>query len=525
MKSISLERIVKVSKGKKHDQCDSSSVNSRRYIQIGDLRHDENLKFTDATKGTEVTPEDVIIAWDGANAGTVSYGLTGFIGSTLARIRLLSQDFFTPYLGHFLKSKFKDIQRNCTGATIPHVSKPHLLSLKIPLPPLEEQKKIAVVLDKTDALRRKQHKALKLCDQFLKATFIGMFGDPVKNPRQFPLHQLKNFYVDSKNGTKCGPFGSALKKGEYVDSGVPVWNMDNINKDGSFNPNIRLWITPSKFTDLKKYSTQKNDIIISRAGTVGKMCVINSSYEDAIISTNLIRVRFGAKLLPIYFVSLMNYCKGRVGNLRTGPDGTFTHMNTGVLDNLKFPYPPLKYQNKFAEIAKKVKATKEEIQISLNKLDNTFNALSQKAFKGELGLKDFNVPDVDELPKEFLDKSLEVLNQLEQYDKAYQAVDVENKSPKHTQMKLSVFIKKHFVQYRKAKIKKAKTQVEIDTAEAIKTLPNDRMMSCLKDFYKPFDFEIAINDIRTLLEGENPFLYQTYNELSKQIEFGFSNET
>ena len=104
----------------------------------------------------------------------------------------------------------------------------------------------------------------------------------------------------------------------------------------------------------------------------------------SIFSTNLIRVRFGSQLIPIYFVSLMNYCKGRVGRLRTGPDGGFTHMSTGVLDKLKFPYPPLDLQTRFADIVQSVQRQKASQRAHLDELDTLFASLQSRAFKGEL---------------------------------------------------------------------------------------------------------------------------------------------
>jgi len=145
-----------------------------------------------------------------------------------------------------------------------------------------------------------------------------------------------------------------------------------------------MWITPAKYRQLEAYAVFDGDVIISRAGTVGKMCVANSGEAASIISTNLIRVRFGPDLLPIYFVSLMNYCKGGVGRLKTGPDGAFTHMNTGVLDQLKFPYPTLDLQCEFARRLTAVETLKTAHRASLAELDALFATLQHRAFRGEL---------------------------------------------------------------------------------------------------------------------------------------------
>jgi type I restriction enzyme S subunit len=82
----------------------------------------------------------------------------------------------------------------------------------------------------------------------------------------------------------------------------------------------------------------------------------------------------------------MLYYKGRVGRLKTGADGAFTHLNTGVLDSLEFPYPPVELQDQFGAIASKVECIKSRYQQSLADLESLYGSLSQQAFKGELDL-------------------------------------------------------------------------------------------------------------------------------------------
>ena len=165
----------------------------------------------------------------------------------------------------------------------PALSVKGIRAIEIPLPPLPEQKRIAAILDKADQLRQKRQQAIGLADEFLCSVFLDMFGDPVTNSKGFDVRKLSEFYSDPKTGTKCGPFGSALKKHEYQDSGVPVWNMENITLSGKFIDSPNLWITDEKFSDLEPYNVLPGDIIISRAGTVGKMGVVRSSYPNSII--------------------------------------------------------------------------------------------------------------------------------------------------------------------------------------------------------------------------------------------------
>jgi len=296
------------------------------------------------------------------------------------------------YLKTWFSSNKQRLINQGRGVALKNLSATIVRNLEIDLPDFDNQIRIAYLLGKVEGLiaQRKQH--LQHLDDLLKSVFMEMFGDPILNPHGFPVRKLSEFYVNPKEGTKCGPFGSALKKDELVNAGVPVWNMDNIASDGRMAHPFRMWITANKYDELAAYSVKDGDIIISRAGTVGKMCVARMNGQPAIISTNLIRLRLGDGLRPLHFVSLMLYCKGRVGRLKTGADGAFTHMSTGVLDSLEFPYPPTELQDRFGEVAAKVESTKSLYQQNLSDLESLYGALSQQAFKGKLDLSRVPLP-------------------------------------------------------------------------------------------------------------------------------------
>ncbi len=288
------------------------------------------------------------------------------------------------FLYYWFRHNKMVIQHFANNAVVPIINNGTLEKIKIPLPPLPEQQKIASILDAADNLRQKDQQLIEKYSVLSQSLFLEMFGDPVANPHNFPISKLSTAYINIKEGTKCGPFGSALKKFEYIDQGVPVWIMDNI-QNSSFVYDKCLFITEEKYLSLQIYSTLSGDIIISRAGTVGKMCVVPDSYKKAIISTNLIRLRLDKNIvLPIFFVLLMKYFASKVGRIKTGSDGSFTHMNTGVLNDLEFPFPPISLQNQFAERIQDIEAQKQLAVASLDKSEALFNSLLQRAFKGEL---------------------------------------------------------------------------------------------------------------------------------------------
>lgn len=354
----------------------------------------ETRRYREVSKGYKpFIPNDVLVAKitpcfeNGKIAQAKPTHRFGFGSTEFHVIRPHSEKLDPRYLVHFLRQERirKEGGHKMTGSAGQRRVPEHFLAnLRIPLPRLSEQRRIARILGDADALRAKRRAALAKLDALAQAEFFDLFGDPQTNPKRFPLRTLTDFYVNAKEGTRCGPFGSALKKADLVESGVPVWNMDNIDPTGRALLPFRNWIREEKYRKLKAYAVVDGDVLISRAGTVGKMCVAKSPYPASIISTNLIRVRFVPQLLPTYFVSLMTYCKGRVGRLKTGPDGALTHMNTGILDTLKFPYPPLQLQRRFAAFLKSIERQRAEQLRHGLALDTLFASLEYLAFRGKL---------------------------------------------------------------------------------------------------------------------------------------------
>lgn len=290
------------------------------------------------------------------------------------------------YLFHFLRQPrtVELATSRCSGANLPRLSPRSLLEFLVPLPPRPEQKRIAAILDKADAIRRKRQESIRMADEFMRSAFLDMFGDPVMNPKGWRKAALQTVFSKTREGTKCGPFGSALKKEEITASGVPVWTMYNI-VDDRFAEAGCLFISEEKYRELQAYAVTNGEIIISRAGTVGKMCVVETSTPRSIISTNLIRLSLDSTaLLPHFFVSLMTYCKGRVGRLKTGDDDAYTYMNTAVLASLTVPVPPLARQQAYVTLLQRARDMASRSQLAGKDADMLFQSLSHRAFAGDL---------------------------------------------------------------------------------------------------------------------------------------------
>jgi type I restriction enzyme S subunit len=111
-----------------------------------------------------------------------------------------------------------------------------------------------------------------MVEDLLKSIFLDTFGDPVNNPKGFWIDAIGYHLSKTRAGTQSGPFGSGLKKHEYVSEGIPVWGVDNVQQN-HFVPHAKLFITDGKYQQLSRYSVRSGDVLISRAGTVGRMCI------------------------------------------------------------------------------------------------------------------------------------------------------------------------------------------------------------------------------------------------------------
>lgn len=283
------------------------------------------------------------------------------------------------FLYHLLPKELLTIHQNTPAVTVKHLSVKKIKDIEISLPPLEEQKRIAAILDKADTIRQKRKQAIELADEFLRSVFLDMFGDPVTNPKRFPIGTIRDLVSSVNYGTS----GKASEdKGEF-----PILRMGNITYQGGWN------FTNLKYIDLEekdkpKYLTQKGDLLFNRTNSkelVGKTAVYDFD-EPMAIAGYLIRVRVNPKLANSWFISgylnsqhgkqtLLGMCKAIVG---------MANINAQELQDIAILCPTVELQDKYASIVTKVKSRIKNNDKSLSELSQLFNSLSQKAFSGKL---------------------------------------------------------------------------------------------------------------------------------------------
>ena len=302
----------------------------------------------------------------------------GSFGAFCAGIRADESKCSSSYLYHFLCSPhFRNWTKTSSGANIKNIRASELAAFEIPLPPLEEQKRIAAILDKADAIRRKRQQAIDLTDQLLRSVFLDMFGDPVTNPKGWEIQKLKDIAR-----IQIGPFGTQLHKEDYVEDGIPLVNPKHI-VDGKVVPANKLTITELKHDELPEYHLAESDIIMGRRGEMGRCALITKRENGWLCGTGSLFIRPHNKgVFSEYLYALLSgpTIKAHLESESLG--ATMPNLNKGIVGNIDIPVPNNEVLRKYSDTRKKydvlVDNNRRFIEATL------FESLSQQAFHGEL---------------------------------------------------------------------------------------------------------------------------------------------
>ncbi len=373
-KIVKFKDIFEIRKGKKVNISENPTENSIPYIVIENLRGEPIKKVSDDKKGLLCCSDDILIVWDGANCGTVGSGLDGFVGSTIARLSLIDDSIDKDYVLIFLKSRFKLFNTYTTGATIPHLDKNFLINFKIPVPPLETQKKIVEILEKAEELKEWRAEADELADELFNSFFLEMFGDPITNEKEFKTDLLKNLCHLKSGGTP------SRKNKEYFEGDVPWITTVALGPKFIDSKDAAEYITEYAIEKSATKLIPKDSIMVGVRVGVGK-----ASINRCEMCTNqdiMSLVNIDKKLNKDFLLQILRYYQKFFESQVRG--ATIKGITSSTLKELNIILPPIELQNQFAEIVKQVETLKKHQKQSKQEIDNLFNALMQKAFKGEL---------------------------------------------------------------------------------------------------------------------------------------------
>lgn len=247
-----------------------------------------------------------------------------------------NNEFLCYYLNYF------NYKNYVSGTTRLKLTQAQMRKIPIPNIPSDEQFRIVAHIEELFSELDKAVDTLKTTKEQLEVYRQAVLKDAFDNAQAMcerftPIEEL---LVTDRKGMSTGPFGTMLKKHEHKTTGVPMLGIENIDS-GKFIDGNKIFVTPEKAAELKSFALKSGDIIISRSGTVGELCVVPPRMEGALLSTNLMRVSLDCqKILPEYFIYLFQ-SKGivldQVKELCKGSTRIF--LNQTILKQIQFPIP------------------------------------------------------------------------------------------------------------------------------------------------------------------------------------------
>lgn len=284
-----------------------------------------------------------------------------------------SPKLYNRFLVHRLMADYKSgrLSDYYTGATIKHLTGQDLARYEFALPPIAEQRRIAEVLDRAEALRAKRIASVANLDTLKQAIFLDLFGER----HSFPHNSLEDLCDLITDGTHYTP--------QYSEIGTPFLSARNVTS-GYIDWNRIKFIPESLHRELhKRVSPRMDDILLAKNGTTGVAAVVDRDWTfDIYVSLALLRP--SRRLLPVYLHAALNspLCSRQFTAALKGIGVPNLHLKE--IRRTRIPEPPLSLQHEFALRISAVERLKAVQTASLAKLDELFASLQHRAFRGEL---------------------------------------------------------------------------------------------------------------------------------------------
>lgn len=274
------------------------------------------------------------------------------------------------YLLFFLANKLEYLKKRLAGATIRFVREGEIMNTQIPLPPLSEQKRIVKILEKADALRKKRQEADELNNRIIQSIFLEMFGEPLKNPKGWPVKKIGEVCLVESGGTP------STKEEKYWKNGTIPWLGSTACKDNFINEPTKYITEEGLRNSAAKLFKEKTVLVALVGATIGKTGFLTfpSTTNQNVAGIYPLEEKI---LLSEYLFFAMQYLYSRF--LTLGSD-SFKMANLSFVKKLEIAIPDLEKQQKFADFVQKVEKIKEKQKQSERELDNVFNSLMQRVF-------------------------------------------------------------------------------------------------------------------------------------------------
>jgi type I restriction enzyme S subunit len=370
------------------DVCDVQSgfaFDSKRFTDRGGI---PIIRIRDVIRGESATryvgeydprflvhDGDLLVGMDGEFNRATWRGGEALLNQRVSRIASAGRSLDDRYLFHFLPGALKRIEDDTPFVTVKHLSSKVLKSIAIPLPPIEEQRRIAAVLDQADELRAKRRSALALLDTLTESIFLDRFAG-------FAGRTALGDIAEVQGGVQV-----TTKRSSHPIE-VPYLRVANVYRSRLDLREIKT-IRVTK-PELERVRLRTGDLLVVEAhgnpDEVGRVAQWDGVVRECVHQNHLIRVRVHPdQAHPTFIERFMNSAIGRRGlqraaNTTSGLNG----ISASDVRSVAVPLPPRSEQQAFAELVAGVKHEQSQISSSMAELDDLFASLQQRAFRGEL---------------------------------------------------------------------------------------------------------------------------------------------
>lgn len=279
------------------------------------------------------------------------------------------------YLFHYLRHPkiVEEAVLRCAGANLPRISPRDIETFAVPLPPPAEQRRIAAILDKADAIRRKRKETIALTEELLRSAFVDQFGDPVTNPRGWRVKPLSDLAVITTGNT---PSRSAP---EYFGDAIEWIKSDNINTRSHFLTQAAEGLS-AQGRSVARIAPAGSTLMTCIAGSPA--CIGNVALADREVSfnqqINAVTPRDGVDSRFLYVLLLV----GKRLVQAASTNSMKGMVSKGKLEEVLVPAPPSKLQAGFGELFERLLNLSRRQEIAEQDAQRLFDSILQRTFAG-----------------------------------------------------------------------------------------------------------------------------------------------
>lgn len=295
-----------------------------------------------------------------------------YINGNAMSLDNLSDNVDIKYLYYYLSQRgFNDV---ISGSAQPQITRQGLQKIQIPLPPLEDQKRIIKIIDEADALRQKRKEAIDLLDDYLKSIFLKMFGDPVKNPKGWEKQIFEKLGTLDRGISKHRPRNAP----ELLGGNHPLIQTGDVANCGIYIEKFNSTYSDIGLKQSKKWP--KGTLCITIAANIARTGILSfdACFPDSVVGFIANKSKTNNEFIHYWMSFLQEILE------RNAPESAQKNINLKILRELDVITPPIEQQNRFAEIVNKTESLRQKMFAQSEELENQFQALMQKAFKGAL---------------------------------------------------------------------------------------------------------------------------------------------